>query len=105
MDTLFAVQSWAMLALGAVLLVVELFAFVEAARGSAIMYRAHGKLSKPLWLGITGVAVLLGVIGLTSPVTLPSIIAIVAAGVFLADVRPVVITRRGGRRDGPYGPW
>lgn len=68
------------------------------------MYRAHGKLTKPAWVGITAVAVLLGFVALSQPVSLPGIIAIVAAGVFLADVRPLVRPGR-GNSDGPYGPW
>ena len=38
------------------------------------------------------------------PVSLPGIIGIVAAGVFLADVRPIVRPSK-PNSDGPYGPW
>lgn len=105
MDTLFTIQSWAMLALGVVLLAVEVFALIEAVRGQSVMYQAHGKLTKPIWIGITAVAVLLGFISVTGPVGLPGIIAIVAAGIFLADVRPVVRPGKRSNHDGPYGPW
>lgn len=104
MEVLSQIQGYALLALGVVMLCVEIFALVEAARGSAVMYQVHGKLTKPAWLAITAVAVLLGVVSLLSPVSLPGIIGIVAAGVFLADVRPLV---RPGKpnSNGPYGPW
>jgi len=104
MEVLSQIQGYALLALGVVMLGVEIFALVEAARGSAVMYQVHGKLTKPAWLAITAVAVLLGVVSLLSPVSLPGIIGIVAAGVFLADVRPLV---RPGKpnSNGPYGPW
>ena len=98
------VQSWLLLGLGVALLAVEAFAFIEALRGSAVMFRAHGKLTKPAWCAITGVATVLGFIAVFNPLNIAGIIAIVAAGVFLADVRPLV--RPGTRsNDGPYGPW
>ena len=50
------------------------------------------------------VAVLLGFISLLRPVSLPGIIGIVAAGVFLADVRPIVRPNK-PNSNGPYGPW
>lgn len=104
MNTLFDLQMGAMLLLGVILLGVEVWAFVEALRGRADLFQAHGKLTKPAWIGITAVAVLLGFVSLRQPVSLPGIIGIVAAGVFLADVRPLVRPGK-GNSDGPYGPW
>lgn len=104
MDTLVSFQVGAMMILGVILLAVELWALVEALRGQAVMYQAHGKLTKPLWCGILAVAALLGFISLGSPISLPGILGIVAAGVFLADVRPLVRPGK-GNSDGPYGAW
>lgn len=104
MTTLGDLQVGAMLVLGIVLFGIEIWALVEALRGRADLFRAHGKLSKPAWVGITAVAALLGFITLDRPVGLPGIIGIVAAGVFLADVRPLVRPGK-GNSDGPYGPW
>ena len=105
MEVVTVVQEKVLLGLGLVLLCVEVFALIEAIRGSAVMYAAHGKLSKPAWIGITAVACVLGFISLQFPVSLPGILGIVAAGVFLADVRPLVRPSKNRRNDGPYGPW
>lgn len=97
------IQGYLTMAVGITLFGVELFAFIEAIRGDAGRYQAFGKLTKPGWVAITGIAAVFGFLSWTYPLTLPGIIAIVAAGVFLADVRPLV--RPGARNDGPYGPW
>lgn len=104
MNTLLDLQMGAMLILGVILLAVEVWAFIEALHGRADLFRAHGKLTKPAWVAITAVAVLLGFVALRQPVSLPGILAIVAAGVFLADVRPLVRPGKGNSA-GPYGPW
>lgn len=104
MDTLVSFQVGALMILGVILFAVELWALVEALRGQAVMFEAHGKLTKPAWCAITAIAALLGFISLGSPVSLPGIIGIVAAGVFLADVRPLVRPGK-GNSSGPYGPW
>ncbi|MBE7371371.1 DUF2516 family protein [Dermacoccus barathri] len=104
MDSLFELQMGAMLILSVILLGVEVWAFVEALRGRADLFQAHGKLTKPAWVAITGVAALLGFTSLGRPVSLLGIIGVVAAGVFLADVRPLVRPGK-GNSSGPYGPW
>jgi hypothetical protein len=46
--------------------------------------------------------------GFTSPLGILSVLAVVAAAVYLTDVRPAVRGMRGrggGRNSGPYGPW
>jgi hypothetical protein len=105
------VLFFAVLALAA--FVVEAWAFIDAIRRPTGAFAAVGKLTKPLWLIILGVA---AVIGLGSAVTallygglsivgiLP-VAAFVAAAVYLADVRPKVREFRGGTHQGPYGPW
>jgi hypothetical protein len=82
------------LALG--LLVLKVYAFVDCLRRPEAAFVAHGKLTKPAWLAITGIAALLqlafgGVLGL-----LPALGA-VAAIVYLVDVRPAV--------SGTSNPW
>ena len=79
--------SWAVFA-------VTAFAFVNAARQRPDAYPAADKLTKPKWLGILGVAGLLSwVLGLTGVV-----IAAVAAGVYLVDVRPKLLEVQGKSR-------
>jgi hypothetical protein len=90
--------------------VVEAFAFIDALRHPAAAYTAASKQTKPVWLIILGVALVIGFGGITQEVGLFSflalpIIAFVAAAIYLADVRPKVKDIRPGQRSGPYGPW
>jgi hypothetical protein len=91
--------------------VVEAWAFIDALRHQAAAFPAAGKQTKPLWLIILGVAVIIGLggaIGQLSVFNFLSIAAFVAAAIYLADVRPKVQTFKGGSsssRQGPYGPW
>jgi hypothetical protein len=89
----------------------EAWAFVDALRRPAQAYTAVGKLSKPLWLIITGVAMVVGlgyafyVRGASVTSILP-VAAFVAAAVYMADVHPKVKEfKTGSSRSGPYGPW
>jgi len=70
------------------------YAFVHAAIQRPDAYTAAGKLTKPVWLGILGVAALLSwVLDVTGMV-----IAAVAAGVYLVDVRPKLLEVQGKSR-------
>ncbi len=86
---------------GAVLRVIDwavfgtaVYAFVHAAMQRPDAYPAVDKLTKPAWLAILGVAgllsLLLGVIG--------TVIAAVATGVYLVDVRPKLLEVQGKSR-------
>ena len=82
----YAVLFWAALAL-------TLWAFVDALIRPAPAFVAMGKLTKPAWAGITGLAaVFVYLFGAMSFLGLP---AVIAATVYLVDVRPAV---RGLRR-------
>lgn len=81
------VVFWAVLAATA-------YAFVNAAMQRPDAYTAADKLTKPVWLIILGMAALLSfVLGVTGMV-----IAAVAAGVYLADVRPKLLEVQGKSR-------
>ncbi|MGY1602863.1 DUF2516 family protein [Geodermatophilus sp. SYSU D00815] len=83
---LLTVLYWGTLALTA-------WAFVDAVVRPATAYVAAGKLTKPAWVAITAIAgVVLYVMGPMSFFGLP---AVIAAVVYLVDVRPAV---RGLRR-------
>lgn len=88
---------------------VEAWAFIDAVRRPAPAFVAAGKQTKPLWLVILGVALVIGIGGAVGSLSLFSflpIIAFVAAGIYLADVRPRVREiKGGGTHNGPYGPW
>jgi hypothetical protein len=96
-------------ALAVAAFVVEAWAFIDAIIRPAQAFRAVGKLSKPIWLIILGVAFVLGLYtALYSGVTqILSVAAFVAAAIYLADVRPKVKEFRRGSSSssGPYGPW
>ena len=82
------------------LLVLAAWAFVDCLRQPAAAFPAAGKLTKPAWLGITGVAVALVLLG-AGVISLFGAVAAVAAIVYLVDVRPAVQGLRPG--NGPYG--
>jgi hypothetical protein len=75
-------------------LVTTVYAFVHAALQRPDAYTAAEKLTKPVWLVILGVGVLLAlVLGVTGVA-----IAAVAAGVYLVDVRPKILEIQGKSR-------
>jgi hypothetical protein len=107
------------LALAVVAFVIEAWALVDAvmrpkaafAAAATMSDNAAGRLTKPIWLIILGVAFVLGLYsaaygGVTGFL---SVLAFVAAAIYLAGVRPKVreYSKRGGSRSsaGPYGPW
>jgi len=90
--------------------VVEAWAFIDAIRRPAPAFVAASKQTKPLWLVILGVAVVIGLGGAVGSLSLFSflpIIAFVAAAIYLTDVKPKVTGFQGGSgtHQGPYGPW
>jgi len=91
--------------------VVEAWAFIDAIIRPAQAFTAAGKLTKVKWLLILGVAVVLGLYAAAygGGIGFLSVIAFVAAAVYLTDVRPKVKEFRRGRSSsshmGPYGPW
>jgi len=106
-----SVLDWFFEALAVAALIFEGFAFVDAIRRPAQAFVAAGKLTKPLWLVITGVATAIGIgtaaEGSFSAVGILSVVAFVAAAVYITDVRPKVkeYRRDTGSHMGPYGPW
>jgi Protein of unknown function (DUF2516) len=89
--------------------VVEAWAFIDAIRRPAPAFVAASKQTKPLWLVILGVALVIGLGGAAGQLSLFSflpIIAFVAAAIYLTDVKPKVSGfQGGGTHQGPYGPW
>lgn len=100
-------QGYVMLVLTLAALAIEVFAFVHALRTRPDAFVAAGKRTKQFWMAVTGVAILLGFVSLGG-LGLLAILGVVAAGVYLADVRPAVETVQGrgnSSHQGPYGPW
>jgi len=84
----FAVESYLTLLMMFVLLAVTIFAFINSLLYSAESYVAAGKLTKPAWNIILGLAVLLQLI--PAGLFIVRIALLVAALVYLADVRPAL---------------
>ena len=107
MNALATLQSYIVLGLSAVAFGVEVWAFVDCLRRRPDAFVAAGKRTKQFWMLLTVAAVLLGFIGIGRGFGFLAIIAIVAAGVYLADVKPALdqVTGRGSGNQGPYGPW
>jgi hypothetical protein len=105
-------------ALAVAAFVVEAWALVDAvmrpksafAAAATMSDNAAGRLTKPIWLIILGVAFVLGLYsaaygGVTGFL---SVLAFVAAAIYLAGIRPKVreYGKSGSRSSsGPYGPW
>ncbi|MFJ6661734.1 DUF2516 family protein [Streptomyces sp. NPDC091377] len=92
------------------LTVFSAFALFDAAFRREDAYRAADKKTKPFWLIILGLALVVNLIfGILS--FLP-IIGLIATIVYMVDVRPALRALPGGGRpnrgsssDGPYGPY
>lgn len=100
-------QSWIAMALGVAALALECWAFVDALRRRPDAFVAADKRTKGFWLAVTGVALAVGFVFLFSVGSMFGLLAVVAAGIYLADVRPALdrVMGRGNGRQGPYGPW
>lgn len=83
-----------LLALGWGVLALTLWAFVDALIRPASGYVAAGKLTKPGWAAITGLAAL--IILWQGPMSFLGLPAVIAAIVYLVDVRPAVKGLRRG---------
>jgi hypothetical protein len=85
---------------------VRMFALVDAALRPAAAYPAANKLTKNGWLLILGIGLAVGVVGIGGLVGLFNIAALIAAIVYLVDVRPAVRAISPPRRrsnDDTYG--
>lgn len=112
---IFYVEFGVYFVLGLVAFALEAWAFFDCLRHKANAFEATGKRTKTFWLALSGGALAIGAIavftyrggGLFGPMGLFGLAAVVAASVYLADVRPAVkdAGRGGSRNVGPYGPW
>ncbi|GAA1280191.1 membrane protein [Planotetraspora silvatica] len=90
-------------------LILSAWALIHAIRIPKSAFPAAGKQTKPLWLVILGFATLFtfaAAVRYLTPLSIFTIAAVIAAGIYLADVKPAVNGyRKGGGNQGPYGPW
>lgn len=95
MFAVFAVQSVVMTALTLALFVLQGWAFVDAVSRRPDAFVAAGKLTKPGWLIILGIAVVAHML-IWYPFSLLNLAGAVAAIVYIVDARPALqsLTRR-----------
>lgn len=110
MPAIYEAQSLLQTVVGVAVFAMMVWALVDCARTRADAFPAAGKRTKQFWLLLTGGATLIGFIFLANPFNLFNLVAVVAAGVYHADVKPAVkaVLGRGGSSSshmGPYGPW
>ena len=95
MQLYYGFQNVVLLALGAVAIACEVFAFVDAVRHPEGAYVAASKRTRTFWLILLGVALALGFVTLFNPLSLFGLLAFIGAAVYLADVRPALRQVRG----------
>lgn len=89
-SVVFEIESQIYFAIWSVLLVVKLFALLDAALRPNQLFVAADKQTKLLWMAMLGVTLLLHVFDNRTGFGLLSLIGAVVALVYLADVRPVL---------------
>ncbi|TQK69467.1 MULTISPECIES: DUF2516 family protein [unclassified Nocardioides] len=82
------IEAWIFVGVSFALLAIKIFAFVSAILYSAESYSAADKMSKAAWCAILGVGLLIQVVPV--PLSLVNLALLVAALVYLADVRPAL---------------
>jgi NADH:ubiquinone oxidoreductase subunit 6 (subunit J) len=101
----------ALVLLGFALFLFKLFAFIDACTRRKDAYVAADKQTKPFWLIILGLFTFTDYFFGFNVVSILPIIGLIAAIVYMVDVRQKLRdVSGGGRRDkgnntGPYGPW
>ncbi len=87
---MFEIQSWFLLVVALVVTGVKIFALVTALMFTPEHYRAADKLTKQAWVAILGLGVLAAIIWSGNPIGLLNLAFLIAAFVYLADVRPAL---------------
>jgi protein-S-isoprenylcysteine O-methyltransferase Ste14 len=102
-----SLQGLVLLALELVAFGVCVYALIDAVRQQTAAFTAAGKQTKRLWLILLAVATAISFIGLFQGLNFLffDALAVVAAAVYLTDVRPAVRGMTGGGNAGPYGRW
>jgi Protein of unknown function (DUF2516) len=95
------IQYWITMVLFWGITALRLWAIVDCAIRKAPAFPAVGKLTKPAWLAITTASGVLGTLlsySPPNPTSIPSLVSLIVALVYLADVRPAVREVSGGNR-------
>ncbi|WP_431932469.1 DUF2516 family protein [Nonomuraea jabiensis] len=122
MNLINSVLNLLFLVLAAVIFGMSAYALVHALRVPTGAFVSAGKLQKNIWLLILALATLFSVGGAWSYFTaflivggiefiglgalgFFSIVAAIAATIYIVDVKPAVKGMGGRGNNGPYGPW
>ena len=87
----FGIQSLILTAATLFVFALQAWAFVDALSHRAEAFPAAGKLTKPAWLAILGLALVAHMI-FWHPISLLNIAGTIAAIVYLVDVRPTILS-------------
>jgi uncharacterized protein DUF2516 len=106
-DLVGTVQGFVLLILGIGSFLLTGYAFIDVLRHKGTLFPHAGRLSKGVWLGILGAAFLISIVSFFGPLGILNVAGVIAAGVYLADLRPKLRQLGGGRgsSNGPYGPY
>lgn len=102
------VQFTLMVVLAVLAVGFQLAALVDAVRVRADAYPATGNQTKAFWVVLLAIAFIIGLVSVPprgDPLNFFNLIAVVAAGVYFARVRPEVKDLGPNRGGGPYGGW
>ncbi|MFG1696735.1 DUF2516 family protein [Nonomuraea sp. NPDC049309] len=121
MNAIYGVFNLLFLVLAIGIFCMSAYALVHAIRVPANAFIAAGKLQKNLWLLILALATLFSaggalsyfqafsVVGSSTFIGIGlgifSIAAVIAATIYIVDVKPAVKGMGGRGSSGPYGPW
>jgi len=100
------IQNYLFLGLTVIVLGMAAFAPIDAIRRPAAAFTYADKRTKGFWVGILVLAVLLSFLAIptgSGGLILFALLAAIAAGIYLADVRPAVRHYRDNRGGG--SPW
>lgn len=81
-------------------LIIEVAAFLHCLLQRPDAFKAVGTLSKGLWLALTGGAAFLTLFVLSGSLGILGLIGVIAAAVYLLDVRPAIRDLAGGGSGG-----
>ena len=93
-----SIEYWVGLIIFVAATAFESFALVDAAIRPSQAYVDMDKLTKPAWILILALALLACIAFLRlSPTSLLGLLSVLAASVYMADVRPAISSHRGQR--------
>lgn len=105
MDIVSPVQTFVLLLLGIGALALTGFAAIDASRFRSSLYPAIGRQTKIFWVAILAVAFLIAIVSLYNALGFLNVLGVIAAAVYLADVRPKLQEVSGGRGGSGSGPY